>query len=86
MGYKQIACDNCMLWHHRVGKAFEQQPFSIRSVFVMVRQRPPLDKVSSCQGGYAPPSLGVRVALWVTHALGIGTMSALMLVMHVEKE
>ena len=58
----------------------------LSSVCIQARQRPLLVKASSCQGGYAPPSLGVRVALWVTHALDIGTMSALMLVMHVEKE
>ena len=39
-------------------------------------------KVSSCQGGYAPPSLGVRVALRMKHALDFGARSALMLINH----
>ena len=70
---------NCIVQRHRGGKTCEQQPLSISSVCILARQRPPLDKVSSCQGGYAPPSLGVRVAFRMKHALDFGARSALML-------
>ena len=71
---------SCTFRRHRVWKAFESQPLSLSSVCIQARQRPPLVKVSSCQGGYAPPSLGVRGALRIKHALDFGARSALMLV------
>ena len=54
-----------MLRHHCAWKAYEQQPLFINSLFILSRQRPPCPQGTSCQGGYAPPSLGVRVAFWI---------------------